>query len=69
MASPSGITITAGPGRTTIAKPISKTVKPITATTARLSQANFIVVVGWKNLESLLIVTDTLSPQRTRAQH
>jgi hypothetical protein len=68
MASPRGITTTAGPGRTTIAKPISKTVKPITATTARLSQVNLIMffIVGWENPNSPVIVTDSLSPQRTR---
>jgi hypothetical protein len=40
MPSPSGINTIAGPGKTIIATPISKTVKPIAATIARLSQVN-----------------------------
>jgi len=43
MASPSGMTRIAGPGNTIIATPISSTVKPITATTARRAHAKVFI--------------------------
>src|SRR5438552_2707635 len=65
IASPSGITTTAGPGRITIAIPITNTVKPITATTALLSRLNLtmFLIVGWENPDSVVIAMDTSSPQ------
>jgi hypothetical protein len=38
IASPAGITTSAGPGSTSIAMPTSSTVKPITLTAIRLAQ-------------------------------